>query len=248
MPRHFPGEIAGAEDLDITHVARALAAYERELITPGSRYDQFVGGRYEVFSEQEREGFHLFFGKGLCGDCHSGPMLSDFTMRIQGVGDDYEGVHPGFLGKNGQGGDFGRFHADSVAFANDKYAFRTLTVRMVEMTGPYFHSGSARTLREVIEFYNRGGLGGQDITDGQLAEVGAVRDPSIRPLDLTDDEIDALIAFMRTTTAPVQPGPSGLDLTAVPQRVPSGLLPPGVPTPAGPGPYLVKGKTEPPTG
>ncbi|NNM31975.1 MAG: hypothetical protein HKO53_02865 [Gemmatimonadetes bacterium] len=234
----FPGEITEATDLEIGHVGRAIAAFEREIITPGSRYDQFVGGRYDVFSEQERLGFDAFFGKGLCGDCHNGSMLSDFTMRIQGVGDDYEGVHPGFLGKNGEGGDFGRFHADPVAFSNQKFAFRTVTVRMVEKTGPYFHSGSARTLREVVEFYNRGGLGPEDISDATLEGAGVTRDRSIRPLDLSDEEIDAIVAFMKTTTAPVQGGPSGMDLTAVPTRVPSGLVPPGVPTPAGPGPFL----------
>lgn len=234
----FPGEIAHAADLEIGHVGRAIAAFEREIITPGSRYDQFVGGRYDIFSEQERLGFDAFFGKGLCGDCHNGPMLSDFTMRIQGVGDDYEGVHPGFLGKNGEGGDFGRFHADPAAFADQKFAFRTVTVRMVEKTGPYFHSGSARTLREVVEFYNRGGLGPADISNETLSAAGVTRDPSIRPLDLTDAEIDAIVAFMKTTTAPVQGGPSGMDLTVVPTRVPSGLVPPGIPTPAGPGPFL----------
>ena len=234
----FPGEIVDAADLEIDHVGRAIAAFEREIITPGSRYDQFVGGRYDVFSEQERLGFEAFFGKGLCGDCHNGPMLSDFTMRIQGVGDDYEGVHPGFLGKNGEGGDFGRFHADPDAFADQKFAFRTVTVRMVELTGPYFHSGSARTLREVVEFYNRGGLGPADISNEALSGAGVARDPSIRPLGLSDQEIDAIVAFMKTTTAPVQGGPSGMDLTSVPTRVPSGLVPPGIPTPAGPGPFL----------
>ena len=77
-------------------------------------------------------------------------MLSDFTMRVQGVGDEYESIHPGFDGKKGEGGDFGRFHADSEEFADQKFAFRTLTVRMAELTGPYFHSGSARTLHDVL--------------------------------------------------------------------------------------------------
>ena len=236
----FAGEITEAQDIEIGHLGRALAAYEREIVTPDSRYDRFLSGEYDQFDDVEKKGFELFFGKGLCGDCHSGPMLSDFTMRVQGVGDDYESIHPGFLGKNGEGGDFGRFHADPVAFAGQKFAFRTLTVRMVEHTGPYFHSGSARTLHEVVEFYNRGGLGPDDISDETLASVGVVRDASIRPLGLTPDEVDALVAFMRTTTANVQPGPSGFDLVSVPERVPSGLMPPGMPTPAGPGPFLAK--------
>lgn len=91
----FAGEIASADEIELDDIGRAIAAFERELITPNSRYDQFVQGRYDEFTAQEREGFKLFFGKGLCGDCHSGPMLSDFTFRVQGVGDAYESIIPG---------------------------------------------------------------------------------------------------------------------------------------------------------
>lgn len=236
----FAGEVSTADDIEIDHVTRAVAAFERELITPGSRYDEFVSGDRDAFSNEEKRGFELFFGKGLCGDCHSGPMLSDYTFRVQGVGDAYESILPGFGGKNGEGGDWGRFHADpnGIEFADQKFAFRVLTIRNVELTAPYFHSGSAGTLRQVMEFYNRGGLGAEDISDAELEAAGAVRDASITPLGLTPDEIDAIVAFMRTTTAPVQRGPLGLDLTSVPRRVPSGLLPPGAPTPPGPGPFL----------
>lgn len=233
----FPGDVEGADDITIDHLTGAIAAFERELITPNSRYDRFIDGQRELFTEQEKSGFDLFFGRGRCGDCHAGPMLSDFTFRVQGVGDGYDRVAPGFGGKNGEGGDFGRFHADPVAFANMKYAFRVMTIRNVEVTGPWFHSGSAGTLREVVEFYNRGGRGAMDISEATLAAAGATRDPSIRPLGLTDREMDDIVAFMKTMTAPLQTGPLGVDLGAVPQRVPSGLLPPGVPTPPGPGPY-----------
>ncbi len=234
----FPSEVASADDIMIDHVARAIASYERELVTPNSRYDRFVSGDRSAFSEQEEEGFELFFGKALCGDCHSGAMLSDFTMRIQGVGDGYDQILPGFGGKSGDGDDMGRFHADPTRFAGEKFAFRTLTVRNVELTAPYFHSGSAATLEEVVEFYNRGGLGPQDISDATLSAAGVVRDASIRPLGLSADEVDALVAFMKTTTATVQAGPGGMDLTTVPYRLPSGLVPPGMPTPDGSGPFL----------
>lgn len=233
----FAPEVHVAEDIELNHITRAIAAYERELITPNSRYDQFVAGDFDVFSDQERLGFEVFFGKGLCGVCHSGPMLSDFTFRVIGADEDYESILPGFGGKNGVGGDFGRFHADPVAFADDKFEFRTPTIRNVELTAPYFHSGNMGTLHDVMDFYNRGGRGAEDLSDAALAAEGAVRDPSIRELGLTPVEIDAVVAFMKTTTAPVQHGPLGIDLTAVPERVPSGLMPPGMPTPPGPGPF-----------
>jgi cytochrome c peroxidase len=223
--------VEAAPDITIDHIARAIAAFERELVTPGSRYDRFVMGDRDAFTSVEKRGFELFFGKALCGDCHSGPMLSDYTFRVQGVGDDYDSILPGFEGRNGEGGDFGRFHADPEAFAGRKYAFRVLTIRNVEVTGPYFHSGSAGTLREAVEFYNRGGLGQRDISTATLAAGGAVRDPSIRPLGLTADEIDAVVAFMKTTTAQVAPGFLGTELTEIPARVPSGLVPPSIESP-----------------
>lgn len=238
----FAGEVEVAADIELDHVTRAIAAYERELITPDSRYDRFVAGDRSAFSATEKRGFELFFTKGRCGACHNGPMLSNFTFRVQGVGDEYDSILPGFGGKNGSGGDFGRFHADEQAFAELKFAFRVLTVRNVELSAPYFHSGSAGTLREVVEFYNRGGLGPQDISNATLAAAGATRDPDITPLDLTEGEIDAIVAFLKTTTAPVQRGPLGVDLVETPRRVPSGLLPPGVPTPAAKsGPFWPEG-------
>jgi cytochrome c peroxidase len=236
--RAFVGEIDTADDITIRHFGRALGAFARELITPNARYDQFVSGDFSVFGPQEKLGFQLFFGKALCGNCHSGPMLSDYTFRVQGVGDEYESILPGFEGKNGLGSDFGRFHADSVMFSDSKFAFRVLTVRNAELTAPFFHSGSGATLQDVMDFYNRGGRGPRDISDATLAAAGVRRDASITPLGLNPTEMDAIIAFIKTTTARVQQGPPGVDLTAVPQRVPSGLVPPGVPTPNGPGPYF----------
>lgn len=233
----FAGEIQDADDITIGHIGRAIAAFERELITPGSRYDRFVSGDFSIFTEQEKEGFELFFGKGLCGDCHSGPMLSDFTFRVIGADEDYDEILPGFEGKNGEGGDFGRFHADPERFEHGKFAFRNPTIRNVEITAPYFHAGNFGTLHEVMEFYNRGGRGEGDISDAELEAAGVTRDPSIQRLGLTDAEINAIVEFMKTTTAAVQKGP--IDLVSVPRRVPSGLLPPGIPTPEEPGPYYM---------
>jgi cytochrome c peroxidase len=161
-------------------------------------------------------------------------MLSDYDFHVQGVPDDYDSILPGFPGKDGMGRDLGRFHANPAELADQKFAFRTLTIRNVQVTGPFFHSGSAATLRDVVAFYDRGGLGTGDYSDAELAAEGVARDPSIRPLGLTTEEKEALVAFMKTTTAPVPPGPDGFDLTRVPDRVPSGLLPPGVATPVAP--------------
>ena len=233
----FPGFINKPSDITMDHISKAIAAFERQLVTPGSRYDRFVSGETHALTPLERQGFELFFGKALCGSCHRGPMLSDYSFHVQGAGDDYASIAPNFPGKDGAGHDFGRFHANPIEFADQKFAFRTLTIRNVELTAPFFHSGSATTLAAVVDFYNRGGRGPQDISEADLAANGAVRDTLVRPLGLSAREMAALVAFMKTTTAPLASGPSGLDLTTVPDRVPSGLVPPGIATPAGPGPF-----------
>jgi len=235
--RAFPGLIDKPSDITMDHISKALASFERQLVTPGSRYDRFVAGETDAFTPLERQGFELFFGKALCGSCHAGPMLSDYSFHVQGAADDYAAIAPNFPGKDGAGHDYGRFHANPVEFTDQKYAFRTLTIRNIELTAPYFHSGSAQTLAEVVAFYNRGGRGPEDISDANLAAQGAVRDTLVRPLGLTTEEMAALVAFMKTTSAPIAPGPGGLDLMTVPERVPSGLVPPGIATPDGPGPF-----------
>lgn len=236
----FPTQVHDAEDVRSDMIFLTIAAYERELVTPGARYDAFVAGDFEALTLAEQRGFLTFFGKAKCGSCHRGPMLSDYSFRCQGTGDAYDRVIPGFAGKNGQGGDWGRFHGLGPNDPNRQFArylFRVVSLRNVDQTPPYFHSGSARTLREAVEFYNRGGLGPEDIPDATLVEAGTARDPAIVPLGLTDMEIDDLVAFMKTLTGTVPPGPGGLDLAHGPERVWSGLLPPGVPTPAGSGPF-----------
>lgn len=237
----FPGRVNKPEDMRADQIFLAIAAYERELITPDSKYDRFVAGQFDAFDSSEKRGFMLFFGKAECGQCHYGPMLCDYTFRVQGTGDAYDKSIPGFAGKNGQGGDFGRFHgidnSPVPGIYDGKYQFRVMTIRNIDRTAPYFHSGSAASLREVVDFYNRGGRGPEDLSDGTLEAAGAVRDSTIHPLGLTSAEIDDLIAFMKTTTGVPRASADGIDLYTPPDRVPSGLLPPGVPTPEGPGPF-----------
>ncbi len=93
-----------------------------------------------------------------------------------------------------------------------------------------------------MEFYNRGGQGPDDISTEELTAAGVERDPSIRPLGLTPAEIDTVVSFMRTTAAPLQIFP--VDLLSVPDRVPSDLLPPGIPTREYRGPYYLQKRAQ----
>jgi len=117
-------------------IARALAAFERTLITRNSAFDRFLGGDTSALSETAREGWRLFRDAG-CIRCHNGPALSDSKFYRLGI--DYRDP-----GRGGITGD--RQH---------RYAFRTPSLRDVARTAPYMHDGSFATLEEVVQFYFR---------------------------------------------------------------------------------------------
>ena len=212
----FPEEAAEIENgtrvsaIDSSTYGRAIAAYEREIVSANSPYDQYVNGDDDALTEQQLRGLELFYTKAKCADCHNGAMFSDFSFVVQGVPQEGPGkeVIPG--------DDTGREeHTHDPA---DRYAFRTPTLRNVELTAPYMHDGVFATLEEVMDFYNDGAFPrhqpvGDDILHESLKE----------PLGLTQQEMDDVIAFMRAMTDNGSLLPSYL--LEVPERVPSGLLP-----------------------
>jgi cytochrome c peroxidase len=128
----FGTEVTGAG------IARALAAFERSLVTKASPFDRYLTGEKDALSEEAQEGMRLFLGEAGCAHCHRGPLLSDQKFyRL--------GVDPG---DKGRGGITGK--------REDDYRFRTPSLRNVALTGPYMHDGSQKTLEDVVTFYYRG--------------------------------------------------------------------------------------------
>lgn len=158
------------------NLARALSAYVRSLRSGGSPADLFVAGEVEMLSSHERDGYRLFIGKAGCTHCHAGPLLSDERLHNTGVG--------------WGGPDAGRFQFTGQV--EDRGLFNTPSLRNVAETAPYMHDGSLRTLREVVEFYDRGGGANPNL------------DARIQPLSLTEPEIEALVAYLRALTSPVR--------------------------------------------
>jgi len=118
-------------------IARALAAYQRSLITLNSPFDRYLAGDENALSPAAKEGLRLFRGDAACVRCHNGPLLSD--------GKYYQlGVNNADLGRGSVTGN-----------AEDRYRFRTPTLRDIADTGPYMHDGSLETLFDVVEFYYR---------------------------------------------------------------------------------------------
>jgi cytochrome c peroxidase len=198
---------------------RAIGAYERELCTTGSPFDQFVGGDDAALTYSQKRGYDLFIRKG-CIDCHDGPMFSDYEFHALGVKQAGAGKPP--IHEDGDGTDLGRFLETGAL--EDRYAFRTQTLRNVALTAPYFHTGGLgtggdyQTLRAVVEFHQRGGN-----DEGLLATELS---PLVRPLELTEQDILDLVAFMESLTATRLL--SDLVDPTVPATVPSGLEPPPV--------------------
>ncbi|OAV43993.1 cytochrome-c peroxidase [Lewinella sp. 4G2] len=173
----------GVATIDAKRVAIALSAFERTLRSRTSRFDHFVNGRYEALTNQEIRGLDLFRKKARCLNCHNGPLLSDQQFHNQGthlLGRPEEDL--GRFGVTGEWGDAGKF--------------RTPMLRDIVFTGPYFHHGNVVELREVIQLYNSGMP--QVIPRGirEDAERLPIHDPLLQPLNLTEEEIDDLVAFM----------------------------------------------------
>lgn len=196
--------------IDSSTYARAIASYVRELVTRNSAYDRYVNGDDDALSAQQKHGLELFFTKAKCSSCHSGPMFSDFSFIVQGV--PQEGTGKETL----PGDDLGR--AEETQLPTDMYAFKTPSLRNVELTAPYMHDGVFESLEEVLRFYNDGAHPRHtQVTDGMLAPI------LVDSLHLTIEEIEAIIAFMRSLTDPGTALPPFL--TTVPESVPSGLMP-----------------------
>lgn len=164
---------AYGRDLDPFVITRALASYERTLISGQSRYDQYIHGNAEAMDQAEVRGMELFFSEQTkCGNCHSGHMLSDLSYQNIGLYETYE--------------DIGRERISLDPADNGK--FKVPSLRNVAQTAPYMHDGSMATLEEVVDHFIEGGLGHPQQSD------------LVQPLSLTEQERSDLIAYLAALT------------------------------------------------
>jgi len=164
---------AFGEPLSPRTIAMSLASFERTLLSGDSDFDRYESGQRDAISPTAQRGRAVFFGKARCGSCHVPPLFTDFEYHNLGVG---------WLGP--ERGDRGRYEV--TGDPEDLSAFRTPSLRDVSRTGPYMHDGSVATLREVVEFYDRG-CGPNDALDRVIG-----------PLGLSAAEIDGVVAFLET--------------------------------------------------
>jgi len=213
--------VFGFEGSEITmkEVTQAIAAFERTQVAGNSAFDRwYFAGEADAMSESAQRGFQVFLAEGRCVSCHVveedqavftdhrfhniGVGINDIQDRIVDVASAFQReklADPGLdvdvkALTDANVSELGRFAISEQL--SDMGAFKTPTLRNIEKTAPYMHDGSIATLREVVEHYNNGGV----TNEGD--PVNAFISGGIRPLNLSDEQIDDLIAFMEALTSP----------------------------------------------
>ena len=195
------------EGITIDTIAKAIATYERTRLSGNSPFDRFITGNNNAIAEAQQRGWVLFKGKARCIECHTytpaSPFFSDFKFHNTGIAisdKNFESLMNQV--KKVQRSDDQAFnllaHTEGVSELGrylltrerkDVGAFKTPTLRDIELTGPYMHNGSQKTLLDVVKFYSRGG------------EPNSNLDERMRPLNLTDQEINDVVEFLRALTS-----------------------------------------------
>ena len=157
-------------------IARAIASFERTVVSERAPFDRWVAGDRRAISSEASAGFALFAGKANCAKCHSGWRFTDDSFHDIGV----------------PGADSGRVKI--IEIPATEFAFKTPTLRGVASRPPYMHNGSEATLESVVELYDRGGR----VHRSSLS-------PEIKPLGLSATEKHAIVAFLRTLDAAPRP-------------------------------------------
>lgn len=155
----FPGE---ADPITFDNVAKAIEAFEATLITPASRFDQYLEGNANVLTDEEKKGLKLFIDTG-CAACHNGINLGGQDYFPFGV---VERPGSDILPAD----DKGRFAV--TATATDEYVFRAVPLRNVELTAPYFHSGKVWDLEQAVAIMGVSQLG-EELSKEEAAQITA---------------------------------------------------------------------------
>lgn len=169
---HFDRAFGDAEPTK-EGVAKALACFQRTLLSGNSAFDRWNSGEAALSKEAET-GYQLFIGRAQCWQCH--PLNSEASLLMTD-----HSFHRTDVSNGEEPLDLGRIEVTKERI--DRHLFKTPSLRNVALTAPYMHDGSIATLKEVVEFYNR--------AEGQ---------GELLPLNLSDEQLDALVAFLESFT------------------------------------------------
>ena len=160
----------GSSEINGDRIAKAIAAFERSIVSFNSPFDRYARGDDSALTQQQIRGLNAFIDSG-CSGCHSGPMFSDFELHELPVDSNRKLQEAGIVDEG------------------ENRKFRTPSLRNVALTAPYMHNGTEATLIDAIEFYD-------DIenpsNDPELSELEFD--------EVEDETIDAIAAFLRALT------------------------------------------------
>ncbi|MGO1117246.1 cytochrome-c peroxidase [Rhodovibrionaceae bacterium A322] len=196
-------EVFGDEWPLIGNAWMAIAAFERTLVQTDTPYDNYLKGDEAALSDQQKRGLDLFVGKAQCVTCHNGPLLTNEKYYNLGVPPAKEWEDDALsqitfryeLYAKGSTEEMYRKTKDDPGFyfrskeKADKGKFRVPSLRYTKYSYPYMHNGQLETLKDVVEFYNAGG--GEN-------EFSANKTDLIQPLNLSEQEVDDLVAFIES--------------------------------------------------
>lgn len=134
----------GDSAISFERIAKAIATFERTIVSGNSPYDRYLAGDKSALTKQQKDGLDFFNKKGECAECHSGPNLTNEKFANLGIGLDQPHPDPGREAITKKRGDSGKF--------------KVPTLRDLARRAPYMHDGSVKTLGEVLEIYAKGGL------------------------------------------------------------------------------------------
>jgi len=169
----------GTDEITVDRVAQAIATFERTVLSGNSPYDRYKAGNKKAMTAAQVRGMNVFFDKAKCDSCHEGINFTLNAYANLGVGTDKPEPDVGRFAVTKDPADWG--------------AFKTPTLRDVAKTAPYMHDGSLANLSQVVNYYNKGGLPNKNLSE------------KIKPLHLTEQEKEDLVAFLNALTGDVPP-------------------------------------------
>lgn len=180
----------GSNDITKDKITKAIATFERSIKSGVTKFDKFIDGEKDIYTDQEVLGLHLYRTKAQCINCHNTGYFSNNKFENDGTA---------LLGSKQE--DLGRYKV--TLDPNDVGKFRVPTLREVSRTGPWMHNGAFTPLRDVLTFYNGGNPEVEKkrttVVDGKT--LTSQKSPMLKPLALTKEELIALEAFLNTLSS-----------------------------------------------
>lgn len=164
-------QVFGSEEFGMDEVTKAIATYERTVLSGNSPYDRYKAGNKKALSAEQVRGMDVYFNKAKCDQCHEGVNLTANSFHNIGVGADKPNPDEGRSAVTKNPADWG--------------AFKTPTLREIARTAPYMHDGSIATLEEVVDYYDKGGVANKNL------------DERMKPLKLSAGDKKDLVEFLK---------------------------------------------------